>query len=62
MGAPKSRKTVRIGVFLPVGAQLLDTACIDVFATMSIEYLSLLEGVAPSPIVSLAPSVKILCE
>jgi len=39
----------------------LDTACVDVLASMSYEYLSLLEGLAPPPIVKLAPSVKISC-
>ncbi|KAK0657494.1 class I glutamine amidotransferase-like protein [Cercophora newfieldiana] len=59
MGVPDSRKTVRLGVFMPAGAQLLDTACVDVLASMSYEYLSLLDGLAPPPILNIAPSVKI---
>lgn len=62
MGASETRKTVKLGVFVPVGAQLLDTACVDILTSMSYEYLSLLEGIAPAPILKLAPSVKIFCE
>ncbi|KAK0631842.1 ThiJ/PfpI family protein [Immersiella caudata] len=61
MGAPTTRTTVRLGVFLPAGAQLLDTSCVDVLATMSFEYLSLLEDLVPHPIINLAPSIKIFC-
>jgi hypothetical protein len=61
--APKdSRKTIRIGVFIPTDCQLLDMACVDVFGTMSYEYISLLGDSAPAPIVNLAPSVQIFCE
>lgn len=60
--APKdSRKTVRIGVFIPTDCQLLDMACVDVFGTMSYEYISMLGDTAPTPIVNLAPSVQIFC-
>jgi len=62
MGTSESRKTVHIGVYLPVGCQLLDMACIDIFATISHEYLSLLDGLAPPPIVNLAPSIRIYCK
>ncbi|KAK1755162.1 class I glutamine amidotransferase-like protein [Echria macrotheca] len=54
-----TRPTCHIGVFLPVGSQLLDMACIDIFATMSYEYFSVLGDMAPPPILKLAPSVKI---
>lgn len=61
--APKdTRKTVRIGVFIPTDCQLLDMACVDVFGTMSYEYISMLGDLAPAPIVNLAPSVQIFCK
>ncbi|KAL1884305.1 hypothetical protein VTK73DRAFT_3289 [Phialemonium thermophilum] len=50
--------TVRIGVFLPSGAQVLDTACVDIFGMMSIDYLGPIEGI-PEPIKALAPRVTI---
>lgn len=49
---------VKIGVFIPTDAQLLDTACIDVLAMMSKEYLSLLADI-PKHIVDIAPNVTI---
>lgn len=58
----ESRHKVRIGVFIPLGAQLLDTACIDIFGCMSYEYMSLLADTLPSAIVNLAPSVSIYCK
>jgi putative intracellular protease/amidase len=61
MGAPAARPSLRLGVFLPAGAQVLDTACVDVLATMSHEYLSLLEDLVPPPIINLAPSINIFC-
>lgn len=39
-------KTVHIGVFLPTGAQLLDFSCVDIFGTMSKEYMSIVAGTA----------------
>ncbi|KAK3354974.1 class I glutamine amidotransferase-like protein [Neurospora tetraspora] len=55
-----NRKVVRIGVFIPYGAQLLDTACIDILASMSREYFSMVgEGMVPPGIYKLAPSVEI---
>ena len=58
-----SRKTLRLGVFIPADCQLLDMACVDVLGSMSHEYLFQLErlGMAPAPIVDLAPSVHISC-
>ncbi|KAF5017750.1 hypothetical protein F66182_10298 [Fusarium sp. NRRL 66182] len=50
-------KQLRIGVFIPLGVQLLDLATVDVLATMSKEYLSLLS--IPAHISELAPSTKI---
>lgn len=60
MATAEPRKTIRIGVFVPTDCQLLDAACIDILATMSYEYLSLIK-MAPAPIVNLAPSVQISC-
>lgn len=61
-GANDSRHKVRIGVFVPLGCQLLDLACVDVLGTMSYEYMSLLEGLIPGPMIKLAPSVDIYCK
>lgn len=33
---------MRIGVFIPGTVQLLDMACVDIFGTLSYEYLSVL--------------------
>ncbi|KAJ9157621.1 ThiJ/PfpI family protein [Pleurostoma richardsiae] len=52
------KPTVRIGVFIPFGAQLLDTACVDVFSCMSDQYLSPMRSV-PSALKALAPHVSI---
>lgn len=57
--APTARKTVRIGVFLPIKAQLLDTACIDVFAMMGHGLLAEYGGLAPPALLELAPDVWI---
>jgi hypothetical protein len=61
MAANTTRKTVRVGVFIPTDCQLLDMACVDIFGSMSHEYLTLLGDLAPGPIVNLAPSVQIFC-
>lgn len=55
-----SRKQFHVGVFIPSAsaAQLLDTACIDVFGIASYEYLSPLP-IVPKEILSLAPQIKI---
>ncbi|KAK6226712.1 ThiJ/PfpI family protein [Colletotrichum tabaci] len=50
-------KAVKIGVFIPSECQLLDMACIDVFAMMSKEYLGGLP-MLPKHISALAPSVN----
>jgi hypothetical protein len=52
------RNNLHVGVFIPSTAQLLDTACVDVFAISSRQYLSLLPMV-PSHISCLAPEIKI---
>ena len=58
-----NRKTVRIGVFIPYGAQLLDVACIDIFGSMGREYFEVLdESFVPRAIYDLAPSVEIFCK
>ncbi|KAI3325063.1 ThiJ/PfpI family protein [Xylariaceae sp. AK1471] len=49
---------VKIGVFIPGEAQVLDLACIDVFHMMSKEYLSIIPMI-PKHIVDIAPSVHI---
>ncbi|KAM7196153.1 hypothetical protein V8F20_007188 [Naviculisporaceae sp. PSN 640] len=62
LGADDTRHKVRIGVFVPLGCQLLDMACVDILGTMSYEYMSPLEGIIPGPIIKLAPSVEIYCK
>lgn len=59
--AASDRPTVRIGVFLPSGAQLLDTACVDLFDMMSHEYLSALSALEklPQAVSDIAPHVWI---
>ncbi|KAG5778787.1 hypothetical protein H9Q73_007563 [Fusarium xylarioides] len=52
-----SSKQLRIGVFIPSSVQLLDLATVDVLASMSKEYLSLLP--LPAHISEIAPSTKI---
>lgn len=54
-----SRKTVRLGVFIPTECQLLDAACVDILASMSHEYLSLLTDIVPKALIDSAPSVSI---
>lgn len=55
-----ARNNLHIGVFIPSAsaAQLLDTACVDVFAISSYQYLSQLPMV-PKHLSSLAPEVDI---
>lgn len=55
-----ARKQFHVGVFIPSAsaAQLLDTACVDLFCIGSFEYLSPL-SIVPKEITSLAPGVKI---
>lgn len=61
--ASSNHKVVRIGVFIPYPAQLLDAACIDIFASMSKEYFALVgEAMVPPAIFELARSVEIFCE
>ncbi|KAI0395760.1 class I glutamine amidotransferase-like protein [Xylariaceae sp. FL0594] len=52
-------RTIHIGVFIPTDCQLLDAAGVDIFGTMSREYLSAVGPLAPKPVVESAPSVKI---
>ncbi|KAM0437719.1 hypothetical protein ACHAPT_002084 [Fusarium lateritium] len=52
-------KQLRIGVFIPTGAQFLDVATVDVLASMSKEYLSGLPAL-PTHIGELAPSTKVI--
>ncbi|KAL2198961.1 class I glutamine amidotransferase-like protein [Corynascus similis CBS 632.67] len=59
MTATDSRETIRIGVFIPAGCQLLDMACVDVLGTMSHEYFTVVADMVPGPIAKLAPNVKI---
>ncbi|KAF7545387.1 hypothetical protein G7Z17_g9208 [Cylindrodendrum hubeiense] len=51
-------KQVRIGVFIPSGAQALDVATVDVLAVMSKEYLGIMP-MLPAHMKELAPSVTV---
>ncbi|KAK8138433.1 class I glutamine amidotransferase-like protein [Apiospora sp. TS-2023a] len=53
------KNVVRIGVFIPTECQLLDVACVDIFGTISHEYMSLVAGLVPQAVIDLAPSVRI---
>ncbi|KAL8414718.1 hypothetical protein RB594_005796 [Gaeumannomyces avenae] len=55
-----TRPTVRVGVFIPKEAQLLDAACVDILATAGHDYLSLCKGLVPAHIIDLAPTVEVL--
>jgi putative intracellular protease/amidase len=59
MSVAMGKEVIHIGVFIPNGCQLLDQACVDIFGSISIEYLSTLTGLLPQPVIDLAPSVKI---
>jgi putative intracellular protease/amidase len=52
-------RTIHIGVFIPTECQLLDAAGVDIFGSMSYEYLSLLESLVPKILIDSAPSVHI---
>ena len=56
--ADKPPHTVRVGVYMPRGSQLLDMACVDVLHMMSREYLGGL-GLIPPHVAAVAPSVQI---
>ncbi|KAI0486055.1 class I glutamine amidotransferase-like protein [Xylaria cf. heliscus] len=57
--ATDGRQVVRIGVFIPADCQLLDAAGVDIFGSMSYEYLSVLNQMMPLPVIDSAPSVEI---
>lgn len=58
--APANRRVIRIGVFIPTECQFLDAAGVDIFGSLSYEYLSVLdESMCPPPVVNSAPSVQI---
>ncbi|KAF9067330.1 ThiJ/PfpI family protein [Rhodocollybia butyracea] len=50
---------VHIGVFIPTECQLLDQACIDIFGSMSYQYMSLVKDLVPQAVIDLAPTVNI---
>lgn len=58
--ATGDRKVLRVGVFIPTDCQLLDAAGVDIFGSMSYEYLSALGGdMLPPAVADSAPSVQI---
>ena len=50
---------IRIGVFIPNGAQFLDVATVDVLGVMSKEYLSVVSDMMPGHVAAIAPRVTI---
>ncbi|KAI0460204.1 hypothetical protein F5B21DRAFT_136343 [Xylaria acuta] len=58
-GATDGRQVIRIGVFIPKDCQLLDAAGVDIFGSMSYEYLSVLDQMMPKVVIDSAPSVEI---
>ncbi|KAI1329636.1 class I glutamine amidotransferase-like protein [Xylariaceae sp. FL0255] len=57
--ATDSRHVIHIGVFIPNDCQLLDAAGVDIFGSMSYEYLSGLSNIFPQAMIDSAPSVVI---
>ncbi|KAI0164726.1 class I glutamine amidotransferase-like protein [Xylariaceae sp. FL1272] len=55
----EGRHTVNVGVFIPADCQLLDAAGVDIFGSLSYEYLSVLDKLVPKPVIAVAPSVAI---
>lgn len=53
------RPTIRIGVFIPTECQLFDAASVDVFGSLSHEYMTMVSSLMPAAVVDLAPSVEI---
>lgn len=60
--AATSHKVVRIGVFIPYPAQLLDVASIDILASMSREYFAMVGDMVPPAIFEVSSNVEIFCE
>ncbi|KAI1734232.1 class I glutamine amidotransferase-like protein [Xylaria scruposa] len=58
-GATDGRQVIRIGVFIPADSQLLDAAGVDIFGSMSYEYLLAIQHLVPKAVVDSAPSVEI---
>jgi putative intracellular protease/amidase len=52
--------SIRIGVFIPNGAQTLDVACIDVVGSMSHAYFSGMSNMLPRHLIAIAPEVSIV--
>lgn len=52
-------KSLHVGIFIPsdTGAQLFDTACVDIFGILSKAYLTWLEDLVPSHLIGLAPDI-----
>ncbi|TGJ85076.1 hypothetical protein E0Z10_g3689 [Xylaria hypoxylon] len=57
--APDNRRVIRIGVFIPTDCQLLDAASVDIFGSLSYEYLSVLGELTAQVVTDNAPSVEI---
>ncbi|KAI1810556.1 class I glutamine amidotransferase-like protein [Poronia punctata] len=57
--ASPERKTVRIGVFVPSQCQMLDAAAIDIFGSLGVEYLTMVDGILPPVVIDSAPHVEI---
>ena len=53
------KHTVRVGVFIPAQAQMLDVACVDLLGIMSHEYLEAIKGMMPGFPTASAPNMQI---
>lgn len=53
------QRTVRVGVFIPSECQLLDAACVDIFGSLSREYMNTVSSLVPKAVVDLAPKVEV---
>ncbi|KAI2628906.1 class I glutamine amidotransferase-like protein [Xylaria nigripes] len=57
--ASDGRPVIHVGVFIPTQCQLLDAAGIDIFGSLSHEFLQRLEKIMPKTVIDSAPYVKI---
>ncbi|KAI1434849.1 class I glutamine amidotransferase-like protein [Xylaria sp. CBS 124048] len=57
--ASDGRPVIRIGVFIPSECQLLDAAGVDIFGSLSHEYLLSLDKILPKAVIESASSIEI---
>ncbi|RYP24375.1 hypothetical protein DL765_000639 [Monosporascus sp. GIB2] len=59
INADSKRPTVRVGVFIPSECQLFDAACVDIFGSLSHQYMRAVSALVPKAVIDLAPNVEI---